>query len=179
MAQAERLHKAGRPKEALAAVVRALACKQDYEMYQSAVQYACAAHDEANARLYFPRAPAAFQPIIEAQCKQSNINLGSSSAASQPRPPPPPPACEGVDTDGLAQRAAALYSDGEAKVALGLVLKALACKQDLRLFRFAATYACAAHDLATAKLYFAKVPDAFKPNLEQKCQQEGLDVRSP
>jgi hypothetical protein len=47
------------------------------------------------------------------------------------------------------------------------------------MYRFAVTYACAAHDLATAKLYFTKVPPANQPNLEQKCQQEGLNVRGP
>jgi hypothetical protein len=254
MAQAERLHKQGRAKEALVAVIRALVCKQDYWMYQAAVQYACAAHDEANARLYFPRTAAAFQPILEAECKQNNIALrgqpadrkapaagdstskaaapavadntnkvapavasstskaaapagtatnkpavadstskaaapavgatpsnaaapaGGATAATTVRPAA---ACEAVDTEPLVQQAAKLYSDGDAKAALATILRALACKQDGRMFRFAVTYACVARDVATAKQYFTKVAEAFKPNLEQKCQQEGLDVRAP
>jgi hypothetical protein len=39
------------------------------------------------------------------------------------------------------------------------------------------TYACASHDLNTAKQYFAKVPPAYQANLEQKCQLEGLSIR--
>jgi hypothetical protein len=105
--------------------------------------------------------------------------IGGARGGSQTKPASPPPACEGVDTENLIERAGALYIDGEAKVALGLVLQALACRRDDRMYRFAVTYACVAHDVATAKLYFAKVADAFKPNLEQKCQQEGLNVRAP
>jgi hypothetical protein len=182
MAQAERLQKTGRPKEALAAVVRALGCKQDYWMYQSAVQYACAASDEASAQLYFPNAPAAFQPILEAQCKQNNINLRSAAAETETKASPTvsaAPACENVDGEALVQQATKQYLGGDVKGALATVLKALACKHDMRLYRFAVTYACAAQDLVTAKLYFTKVADPFKSNLEQKCQQEGLDVRSP
>jgi hypothetical protein len=98
---------------------------------------------------------------------------------SESRPTPPIDSCEGVDSNVLAQQAVKQYPDGEVKPALATVLKALACKQDDRLFRFAVLYACVAHDLATAKLYFARVTDPFKANLEQKCQQEGLDVRAP
>jgi hypothetical protein len=41
------------------------------------------------------------------------------------------------------------------------------------------TYACAAHDVATAKKYFLMVPPANQANLEMKCQLEGLNVRAP
>jgi hypothetical protein len=109
-------------------------------------------------------------------CTRAVSPPGASAAT---KPPSPPPACEGVDTENLVERAGALYSDGEAKVALGLVLQALECRRDDRMLRFAVTYACVAHDLANAKLYFAKVADRFKANLEQKCQQEGLNVRAP
>src|SRR4029079_19260751 len=99
-------------------------------------QYACSAGDAAKARLYFPNAPAAFQPILEAQCKQNNISL-RPPAVNESKPTTPVDPCEGVDTDALAQQAAKLYHDGAAKPALATVLKALACKQDDRLFRFA------------------------------------------
>ena len=77
------------------------------------------------------------------------------------------------------QQAASQYSAGYAKAALAQVLKALGCKQDPRMYRFAVTYACAAKDLSTAKQYFTKVPPANQANLEQKCQLEGLNVRGP
>ena len=43
-------------------------------------------------------------------------------------------------------------------------------------------YACAAHDLGSAKLYFAKLaqsPSSMQSGIEQKCQQEGLNIRGP
>ena len=45
------------------------------------------------------------------------------------------------------------------------------------MYRFAVIYACAAHDLATVKRYFPMVPAANQPNLEQKCQLEGINVQ--
>ena len=60
-----------------------------------------------------------------------------------------------------------------------MMLKALTCKQDARMYRFVVTYACAAHDVATAKKYFLMVPPANQANLEMKCQLEGLIVRAP
>jgi pSer/pThr/pTyr-binding forkhead associated (FHA) protein len=110
---------------------------------------------------------------------------GSASVVQSPPPPPatpPPPAakngqCDTMNVDEVMLQAAAQYSAGFNKAALAQVLKALACKQEARMYRFAVTYACAAHDLATAKQYFAKVPPAYQPNLEQKCQLEGLNVR--
>lgn len=186
MREAERLYKTGRARVALGLVTRALACKQDYGMYQAAVQYACGARDQASARLYFANAPAAFKPILEQQCKLDNISLSSSPAvvttpapASVAAPAPASTACEGVDVDKLMSQASTMYNAGDAKGALAAVVKALACKQDARMLRFAVNYACAAHDLAAAKLYFSKVPAQFQPNAEQRCQQEGLNVRSP
>src|SRR5262249_15373957 len=104
---------------------------------------------------------------------------GSAVVVQTPPPPPPPKAgpCDTMNVDEVMTQAATQYSAGYAKAALAQILKALACKQDGRMYRFAVTYACAAHDLATAKLYFAKVPSGNQPNLEQKCQQEGLNVR--
>ena len=85
--------------------------------------------------------------------------------------------CDAMNVEEVMSQAASQYGAGYAKAALAQMLKALNCKQDARMYRFAVTYACAAHDLATAKQYFAKVPPANQPNLEQKCQQEGLNVR--
>jgi len=105
-----------------------------------------------------------------------------SAVAVQVPPPPPPPVkngCESIDVDALMQQASNQYTAGYAKVALAQVVKALGCKQDGRMYRFAVMYACTAHDLAMAKQYFAKAPAQFQPNLEQKCQQEGLNIRGP
>jgi hypothetical protein len=39
-------------------------------------------------------------------------------------------------------------------------------------------YACAAHDLATARQFFSKVAAGLQSGLERKCQQSNLDVRT-
>jgi pSer/pThr/pTyr-binding forkhead associated (FHA) protein len=107
--------------------------------------------------------------------------VSGSAAVAQTPPPPPPPktVCDSTNVDDLMAQAAAQYQAGYAKVALAQVMKALNCKQDGRMYRFAVMYACTAHDVAMAKLYFVKAPAAFQPNLEQKCQQEGLNIRGP
>jgi ABC transport system ATP-binding/permease protein len=91
--------------------------------------------------------------------------------------PQPKGQCDPASVDELMAQAASQFSAGYSKVALAQVVKALACKQEAKMYRFAVTYACAARDLATAKLYFAKVPREFQPALEQRCQQENLDIR--
>ena len=78
--------------------------------------------------------------------------------------------------DALAQ-AANQYTNGFAGAALQLIGKALVCRQDVKMYRLAATYACAAHDSAAAKLYFGKVPPQFQSSIEQKCQQENTPLR--
>lgn len=47
------------------------------------------------------------------------------------------------------------------------------------MYRLAVTYACAAHDLATAREMFAKVPAQFQPAIVQRCQQEGFALPAP
>ena len=84
-----------------------------------------------------------------------------------------------MNVDDLMEQASHQYGAGYSKLALGLVMKALNCKQTPLLYRFAAIYACAAHDLASAKLYFGKVSAQFQSAVVQRCQTEGLDVRPP
>ena len=86
-------------------------------------------------------------------------------------------ACDKVDADDLVTQAAAQYSADYAKAALSLMTKALACKQNTRMFQLAAMYACASRDLAFAKRYFDQVPAQYQAGIEQKCQQEGLWLR--
>jgi serine/threonine-protein kinase len=103
-----------------------------------------------------------------------------AEADAEVRPPVTPPnACDTANVDDLMTQAQNQYSAGYAKSALSLVGKALACRQDERVYRLASTYACAAHDLASAKLYYAKVSPANQPGIEQKCQLEGLALGAP
>lgn len=94
-------------------------------------------------------------------------------------PPPPKGPCETMNVDELVEQAAGQFSAGYAKPALSLISKALTCKQEIRMYRLAGLYACAAHDLNSAKLYYVKVPAQFQAGIEQKCQQEGLNLRGP
>jgi pSer/pThr/pTyr-binding forkhead associated (FHA) protein len=110
--------------------------------------------------------------------------IGSASAASPALPPMTSPAtaagpCAAVNVDETMQQAANQYATGFAKSALTLVLKALACKQEIRMYRMAAMYACGAHDVTTARLYYKKLDPTIQSPIVQKCQQEGLDVRGP
>lgn len=94
-------------------------------------------------------------------------------------PAPVKDGCAMLDVDDLTQQATAQFSAGYASAALALVTKALMCKQDVRLYRLAAMFACAAHDLAAAQRHAANVPESLRPAIEQKCRQEGLDLKSP
>jgi hypothetical protein len=90
--------------------------------------------------------------------------------------PTPPGFCDGIDVDDVMAQSAAQYSDGYATVALALVKKALRCRQDARMYRFATMYACAAHDVQAARTLFSRVPAAFQPNLEQRCLHDGVSL---
>jgi hypothetical protein len=87
--------------------------------------------------------------------------------------------CAGVNADELMEQASHQYGSGYPRLALAQVQKVLACKQTAQLYRFAATYACAARDLAAAKLYIGKTLPQFQTAIVQRCQIEGLDVRAP
>jgi ABC transport system ATP-binding/permease protein len=128
------------------------------------------------------RCAAVPDPVATRPPAVGSAGAGSAAVVAPAQPPQPPAArsgCDGMDVDELMSQAVKQNEAGYAKAALNLVIKALACRQDARMYRFAVTYACAAHDLASAKLYFVKVPKEFQPPLEQKCQQERLDVRGP
>ena len=84
-----------------------------------------------------------------------------------------------MDVDDVMRQAKNQYANGFAAAALELMKKALGCKQNTLMYRFAATYACAAHDIASAKAYFVKVPPQDQSGIEQKSQQERIDLRGP
>jgi hypothetical protein len=86
--------------------------------------------------------------------------------------------CESMDVDELMTRAAIQFDAGSATSALSFTRVALGCKQTDRMYWLAVMYACAAHDVANARLYFPKVPSGLQSGLETKCQRENLDVRS-
>lgn len=95
------------------------------------------------------------------------------STATQNAATVPGDACATTAIEDLLQQAASQFSAGYARSALALITKALACKQDLRMYRMAAMYACAAHDFPVAQRYFAKIPAPMQAGIAQKCQLEG------
>jgi hypothetical protein len=86
------------------------------------------------------------------------------------------PTCDTIIVDDLMSQAANQFSAGFSKSAFSLVVKALGCKQNDRMYRMAVTYACAAHDVAAAKLYYGRVSAQFQPPLVQRCQQENITI---
>jgi serine/threonine-protein kinase len=86
------------------------------------------------------------------------------------------PGCNTVDVNDAMLQAHDQYAAGFSWRALQLLIKALACKQDVRLYRMAVIYACAAHDLDAATLYYAKVPTQDQPAVKQRCVQENLII---
>ena len=126
---------------------------------------------------------------VAAKCVDRTGTPGGSEvshppvASNVPPNPPPPgdtqpkgPSCDTIVVDDLMSQAANQFGAGFAKSALSLVVKALNCKQNERMYRMAVTYACVAHDAATAKLYYARVSPQFQPPLVQKCQLENITI---
>lgn len=94
--------------------------------------------------------------------------------ASRPRKA----SCDSVDVGDLMTRAATQYDAGSPSAALSLARVALGCKQTDRMYWLAVMYACAAHDVASARQYFTKVPANLQAGIEHRCQQDNLDVRT-
>jgi hypothetical protein len=124
--------------------------------------------------------PAAMPPAVPPPVATSPA--ATPTAATPTATTPPKPAalpvvrCDPAAVDELVSQAASKYSEGYSGVALSLIQKAVGCQQNVRLYRFAATYACAAHDFALAKVYFNKVPQIYQAAIQQKCQQESIDL---
>jgi hypothetical protein len=100
----------------------------------------------------------------------SDTQAGSSGASQAKN------LCETMNVEDIMTQAANQYQAGFPKAALQLLTKALACKQEVRMFRMAAFYACAAHDAQAAKLYYGKVPAANQAGIVQRCQQENITI---
>jgi hypothetical protein len=106
------------------------------------------------------------------------MGAADPSAPRDTRRDEPPPRtargpCDKIDVDGVLSQAATAHARGQPAAALALVNKALACKPSARGYRLAATYACAAHDFDSAKLWLAKLPSSYeRSQVEEKCEQE-------
>lgn len=87
--------------------------------------------------------------------------------------------CNTMNVNDVMDQASNYHNARNDKLALATISKALACKTAPSMYQAATAYACAAHDLANAKLYFGKVPPVYQADLDQQCKQQGLDVRSP
>src|SRR5262245_3346800 len=62
--------------------------------------------------------------------------------------------CQTMNVDDVMRQAQTQFEAGYAKAALSLVVKALQCRQELKMYRIAVLYACVAHDAAAAKTYY-------------------------
>lgn len=103
-----------------------------------------------------------------------------SRAAAPDAPTVPEAGCATVNVGDLLAEAANQYASGYARAALALVTKALACKQDIRMYRVAVLYACVGRDADTAHQMYRKLPAQHpaEPEIEQKCQQEGINLQA-
>jgi hypothetical protein len=171
---------AGNARTALSTVTEALACKQDVSMIRMAAIYACVAHDDS-AQRYYLQLPRQGRVAVKQRCLQENIQLVETAPRETAAASPPTNAasCTTANVNTLVARSHREYAAGSPKVALALVVQALGCTQNVLMYRTAAMFACAARDLPSAKLYFFKVPPEHQQFVEQRCQREGLNVRSP
>jgi len=151
------------------------------------------ARDCVGVRRLQTQAAATSTPAVSAAVAQvaaKCVDKQPQAAVTEPGPKTPQPAnpdttpaptqaknpCDTMNVDDVMSQAANQYAAGFAKAALQLLTKALACKQDVRMYRMAGMYACAAHEASNAKLYYAKVSPQFQPAIVQRCLQEGITI---
>jgi hypothetical protein len=118
---------------------------------------------------------------VEKQPQTAGTDSGSKATSTKPQPTTPQPPqpknpCDTMNVDDVMSQAAGQYAAGFGKAALQLLTKALACKQNDRMYRMAAMYACAAHEASDAKLYYAKVSPGFHAAIIQRCDNEGIAI---
>ena len=118
-------------------------------------------------------------PTGRGSATPTGTGSGSALPPGPPPTPPKPPGCDTPNVDEAVANAAVQYNNGFSSTALGILVKALSCKQSLHMYQLAAMYACGARDITNAKYYFAKIPPLQQAGIEQRCQQEGLNVRGP
>ena len=152
-----------------------------FNEYKSRAERLAAAHNCTELNKLKQQASATSERVVNMvlAVKCTDKNMGSGSATPPVVTTPKANPCDTMDVDDALKQGANQYGAGYAKAALSIVVKALACKQDTKMYRIAATYACAAHDEASVRLYFAKIPVQYQANIAQKCQQEGINVNGP
>lgn len=86
--------------------------------------------------------------------------------------------CDEVSVDDIMAQAENQYNSGFFSAALMLVKHAVACRPEPALYRRAVLFACAAHEAAEAKTYFAKLRanDPQRRALEQRCVAEHIQL---
>jgi hypothetical protein len=150
------------------------------------------ARDCAAVRRLQTQAAATSTPAVSGAVAQVALKCVDKPVAATPDAAPKPPVagnpdaatpsaqaknpCDTMNVDDVMSQAANQYAAGFAKAALQLLTKALVCKQDVRMYRMAGMYACAAHEAGSAKVYYAKVSAPFQPAIVQRCLQEGITI---
>src|SRR5262249_9402818 len=97
--------------------------------------------------VYWTGASAALR-AAEAHAIDDKLRPTSDSPASETTENP----CDAMDVDHVLAQATDQYAAGFARAALQLLTKALSCKQDIRMYRMAGVYACAAHEAGSARV---------------------------
>jgi hypothetical protein len=77
---------------------------------------------------------------------------------------------EPCDADALLARSADRVHAGDPRGAVALVIRAIACRPEVRAYRLVVLYACEARDAATAQQYFALLPSQFQGAAAEKCE---------
>jgi serine/threonine-protein kinase len=85
--------------------------------------------------------------------------------------------CDTMNVDDLIAEAQHQFLSGLSKSALGIITKAFACRQEVKMYRLAALYACAAREATSAKAYFTNVPPQYQSTIVQRCQVEGIILK--
>jgi len=145
-----------------------------FNEYKSKAEKLAAAHNCTDLKKLKQQASVSSERVVNMvlaiNCTDKNTSSGSATQTVVTTPKVNP--CDTMDVDDVMKQAANQFGANYTKAALQLVVMALTCRQNERMYRIATMYACASHDLPTAKVYYNKVSASFQPSLEQKCQEE-------
>ncbi|HET7501672.1 MAG TPA: serine/threonine-protein kinase [Kofleriaceae bacterium] len=87
--------------------------------------------------------------------------------------------CEPAHVEQVAEQARAQASDGHAAGALSMMLELASCTLTPQMVEATAVYACAAHDLAKARRFAARLSATLREQVERRCELEGLQLADP
>jgi eukaryotic-like serine/threonine-protein kinase len=88
------------------------------------------------------------------------------------------PKCKESEIDAMLTQARGHFDAGRFDRSLALAAGVLECRQDIKVYRLAAMYACRAHDAESARKYFSKIPKDFQPAIVQTCQIENIVIQT-